>query len=67
MSLIEDIKQNVKEMSEHQVTYNCLVKKLTNLVGSEDLTSYDCLEKARSYVQEGNAKIEEILQAGSQK
>ena len=50
-------------MSEQQVTCSYLVKKWNKLVGSEDPLHEDCLLKAKTYIQNGKAKIEKIVQA----
>ena len=63
MFIVDDIRQNVREMSEQQVTCSYLVKKWNKLVGSEDPLHEDCLLKAKTYIQDGKAKIEKIVQA----
>ena len=66
LMLIEDIRQNVREMSEQQVTCSYLVKKWNKLVESEDPLHEECLKTAKAYIQEGKAKIESIVQASKE-
>ena len=63
MIIIEDIRQNVREMSDQQATCSYLVKKWNKFVGSEDPLHEEVLKKARSYVQAGKTKIETIVKA----
>ena len=71
---IEDVRQNVREMSEQEVTISYLIKKLGSLVGttgtvsttgaevSQEGSSYKTsLSQATSYIQEGKTRIETLL------
>ena len=61
--LIEDIRQNIREMSEQQVTCTHLVKKWNKLAKSEDPLHEECMKSAKAYVQAGKTKIETIMKA----
>ena len=61
--LIDDIRQNIREMSEQQVTCSYLVKKWNKLAKSEDPQHEECLKAAKEYVQAGKSKIETIMKA----
>ena len=62
LTQVEDIRQNVKEMSEHIVTFSYWMKKLTKLIDSEDDSYKGILVKGSEYVKEGKLMIESILQ-----
>ena len=62
LTQVEDVRQNIKEMSEHVVNFSYWMKKLSSLIGSEDNSYKGILVEASEYIREGKLKIEDILQ-----